>query len=139
MLIFTLDISCLTTSNLPGFMDLTFQFYMHIVLYSIGLYFQHQSYPQPGTVFAWAPSLHSFWSYISTLLQYHTGHTPTWGVHLLLPYSFAFSYCSRASQGKNTEGVCHSLLQWTTHCQTSPPCLTILGGPTWPWLVVSLS
>ena len=25
------------------------------------------------------------------------------------------------SQGKNTEVVCHSLLQWTTFCQTSPP------------------
>ena len=27
---------------------------------------------------------------------------------------FAFSYCSWGSQGKNTEVVCHSLLQWTT-------------------------
>ena len=26
-----------------------------------------------------------------------------------------------ASQGKNTEEVCHSLLQWTTFCQNSPP------------------
>ena len=24
------------------------------------------------------------------------------------------TYCSRGSQGKNTEVVCHSLLQWTT-------------------------
>ena len=31
-----------------------------------------------------------------------------------------FSYCSWGSQGKNTEVVCHSLLQWTTFCQTSP-------------------
>ena len=29
-------------------------------------------------------------------------------------YHFAFSYCSWGSQGKNTEVVCHSLLQWTT-------------------------
>ena len=35
--------------------------------------------------------------------------------------SFAFSYCSWGSQGKNTEVACHSLLQWTTFCQTSPP------------------
>ena len=41
-------------------------------------------------------------------------HTPT--------HNFsAFSYCSWGSQGKNTEVVCHSLLQWTTFCQTSPP------------------
>ena len=39
----------------------------------------------------------------------------------LMSYLFAFSYCSWGSQGKNTEVVCHSLLQWTTFCQTSPP------------------
>ena len=26
--------------------------------------------------------------------------------------------------------VCHSLLQWTTVCQTSPPYPPVLGGPT---------
>ena len=31
--------------------------------------------------------------------------------------------------GKNTEVVCHSLLQWTTFCQTSPPWPTCLGWP----------
>ena len=41
-------ISCLTTSNLPWFMGLTFQFLCNIVLYSIRLYFHHQSYPQRG-------------------------------------------------------------------------------------------
>ena len=37
---------------------------------------------------------------------------------LTLPYC---SYCSWGSQGKNAEVVCHSLLQWTTFCQNSPP------------------
>ena len=46
-----------------------------------------------------------------------------WGVSLSVSYHFAFSYCSRGSQGKNTEVVCHSLLQWTTFCQISPPWL----------------
>ena len=32
-----------------------------------------------------------------------------------------FPYCSWCSQGKKTEVVCHSLLQWTTFCQNSPP------------------
>ena len=36
----------------------------------------------------------------------------TWGVPLLVSYHFAVSYCSWGSQGKNTEVVCHSLLQW---------------------------
>ena len=29
--------------------------------------------------------------------------------------------CSWGSQDKNTAVVCHSLLQWTTFCQNSPP------------------
>ena len=29
---------------------------------------------------------------------------------------FKFSYSSWGSQGKNTEVVCHFLLQWTTFC-----------------------
>ena len=33
-----------------------------------------------------------------------------------MSYVFSFSYCSWGSQGKNTEVVCHSLLQWTTLC-----------------------
>ena len=37
------------------------------------------------------------------------------------PIFFAFSYCSWGSQGKNTEVVCHSLLQRTKFCQISPP------------------
>ena len=37
---------------------------------------------------------------------------------LSVSYLFVFSYCSWGSQGKNTEVVCHSLLQWTTFCQT---------------------
>ena len=40
------------------------------------------------------------------------------GVHLSVSYLFAFSYCSWSSQGKNTEVVCHSLLQWTTSVRT---------------------
>ena len=43
--------------------------------------------------------------------------------------SFCLFICSRGSQGKNTEVVCHSLLQWTTFCQTSPPWPARLGWP----------
>ena len=34
-----------------------------------------------------------------------------------MSYLFAFSSCSWGSQGKNTEVVCHSFLQWTMFCQ----------------------
>ena len=44
-------------------------------------------------------------------------------------YHFSFSYCSWGSQGKNTDVVFHSLLQWTTFCQTSPPWPDRLGWP----------
>ena len=84
--------------------------------------------------FALAPSLHSFWSYFSTDLQQHIGHLPTWGVLLSVSYHFAFSCYSLGSQGKNTEVVFHSLLQWTTFCQTSPPWPIRLGWPQMAWL-----
>ena len=61
-------------------------------------------------------------------------HLPTWGVHLSVSYLFAFSYCSWGSQGKNAEVICHSLLQWTTFCQTSLPWPIHLGWPHTAWL-----
>ena len=70
MLTFTLPISCLTTSNLPWFMDLTFQVPIQYCSLQFGPCFHHQSHRQLGVVFALAPSLHSFWSYFSTDLQY---------------------------------------------------------------------
>ena len=65
----TLAISCLTTSNLPWFMDPRFmnsRFLWNIALYSIKPCFYHQSHPQLGVFFCFvlAPSLHSFWSYL---------------------------------------------------------------------------
>ena len=104
---------------------------MQYCSYSIRPYVHHQSHAQLGIVFALAPSLHSFWSYFSTLLQEHFGHLPTWRVHLSVSYLFAFSYYSWGSQGKNTEVVFHSLLQWATFCQTLPHDLSVLGSPTW--------
>ena len=58
MSMFTLAISCLTTSNLPWFMDLTFQVLVQYCSLQHRFYFHHQSHPQLGVVFALAPSLH---------------------------------------------------------------------------------
>ena len=44
--------------------------------------------PQMCVVFTFSLSLHSFWSYFSTDLQYHIGHLPTWGVPLFSVLSF---------------------------------------------------
>ena len=53
--------------------------------------------------------------------------------------SFAFSYCSWGSRGKNTEVVSLSLLRWTTFCQNSPLRPIHLGWPYMAWLIVALS
>ena len=63
----------------------------------------------------------------------HIEHLQTWGVLLPISHHFAFSCCSWGSQGKNTAVVCHSLLQWTTFCQTSPPWPDHLGWPDMAW------
>ena len=57
------------------------------------------------------------------------GTSQAGGDSLSVSYHFAFSYCSWDCQGKNTEVVCHSLLQWTTLGQTSPPRPSRIGWP----------
>ena len=130
MSMFTLAISCLTTSNLPWFMDLALQVPVQYCSYSIGLYFHHQSHPQLGTVFGLAPALHSFCTYFSTLLRLHIGHLPTWGVHFSVAFLFAFSYCSWGSQGKNVEVVCIPFSSGPRFVRTLHHDPSILGGPT---------
>ena len=53
--------------------------------------------------------------------------------------SFCLFILFMGSQGKNTEVVCHSLLQWTMFCQNSPPWPISLGWPNTALFIVSLS
>ena len=111
MLMFTLTISCLTTSNLPKFMHLTFQVSMQ---YLPRIFTQHQTLlPSPVTS--------------TTRYCFHVGSASSFFLEPFLHSSpvaywtptdlgIAFSYCSWGSQGENTEVVCHSLLQWNTFC-----------------------
>ena len=94
---------------------------------SIRLCFHH---PQMCVVSALTQPRHSFWSYFSALLQQHTGHLLTWGVHLSVSYLFAFSYCSWGSQGKNAEVVCRSLSSGPYFVRTLHHDPPVLGGPT---------
>ena len=48
--------------------------------------------------------------------------------------SFCLFILFMGSQCKNTEVFCHSLLQWTTFCQSSPPWPVHLGWPHTAWL-----
>ena len=135
MSVFTLAIPCFTTSNLPWFMDLTFQVPMQYCS------LQHWTLllsPIPSTTgccfcFNFIPSffleLFLHWSPVAYWAPTNLGSSS-----FSSSYLFAFSYCSCGSQGKNTEVVCHSLLQWTTFCQTSPPWPGHLGWPHTAWL-----
>ena len=114
-------------------MDLTFQVPMPYCSLQLAIYFHHQSYSQLGIVFALAPSLPSF-GVISPLISSSILGTYQPGELIFQHPIIAFSYCSWGSQGKNTEVVCPSLLQWTTFCQTSPPWPAWLGWPHRAWL-----
>ena len=129
---FTLAISCLTTSNLPWFMDLTF----HVPMQYCSL--QHQTLLL-SPVTSISGYCFCFGSVPSFFLELFLHWSPVayWAPTDLGSSSFSvLSFCLfilfMGSQGKNTEVVCHSLLQWTTFCQNSPPWLVcVLGGPTW--------
>ena len=69
---------------------------------------------------------------LQSMWSQRVGHN--WVTSLSLSRSEYCSHCSWGSQGKNTEVVCHSLLQWTTFCQTSPPWAARLGWPHMAWL-----
>ena len=131
---FTLAISCLTTSKLPRFMDLTFQVPMQYCC------LQHQTLllsPVTSTIgycfcFGSIPSffleLFLHWSPVAYWAPTDLGSS---SFSIL---SFCLSYCSWGSQDKNTEVVCLSLLPWTTFCQSSPPWPIHLGWPHRAWL-----
>ena len=50
------------------------------------------------------------------------------------PGEFLFQYLIFLPSHKNPEVVCHSLLQWATFCQSSPPWPGHLGWPHTAWL-----
>ena len=129
---FTFAISCLTTSNLPWFMDLTFQVPMQYCSLQNWILLPLPVTSSTGPCFCFG-SISSFFPE----LFLHSFPVAYWGVHLSVSYLFAFSYSSWGSQGKNTEVVYHSLLQWIMFCQNSPPWTIYLGWTYPPWLIVS--
>ena len=116
MSMFTLAISCSTTSNLPWFLDLTFQVPMQYCSLPHWTLLQSPDTSTTGCCFCFG-SIPSFflelflhWSPVAYWAPTNLGRSS------FLSYLSAFSYCSWGSQGKNTEVVCHSLLQWTRFC-----------------------
>jgi len=132
MLTFTLAISCLTTSNLPWFMDLTFQ----VPMQYCSLQYRTLSPVTSTTGFCFC--IGSFPSFFLELFLYWS-RAVYWAPTNLGSSSFSILlFCLfilfMGSQCKNTEVFCHSLLQWTTFCQSSPPWPVHLGWPHTAWL-----
>ena len=135
MSMFTLAISCLTTSNMPWFMGQIFQVPMQYCPLQHWNLLLSPVTTTTGCCFCFG-SISSFFLVLflhwSPVTYWAPGirHILTWDRTCLSVYCvFAFSYCSWGSQSKNNEMVCHSFLQWTTFCQNSPPWPIPLGGP----------
>jgi len=143
---FNLAISCLTMSNLPWFMDLTF--HVPKQCYS----FQHWTFISPpdmstiGHHFHFGPAASFFLELL--VIALHTSPVAYWTpsdlggggwCHLSVTYLFAFSYCPWGSLGKKSVVCCHFLPQWTTFCQNSSLWPVHLGWPCTAWLIASLS
>ena len=126
MLMFTLAITCLTTYNLPWFMDLTFQVPMQYCS------LQHQTLlPSPVTSTTGCCSCFGSISSIFPELFLHSSPVTYWtptnleSSHIFLPFHSV-----------------HEVLRqekWTMFCQNSPPWPACLGWPNTAWLIVSLS
>ena len=138
----TLTISCLTTSNLLWFMDLTFQ----VPMRQCSL--KHQTLLSPLDT---PTTEHHFCfdsasSFFLDLLVITLRSSPVvyWTPsYLEESFSgtilFAISYCSWGSWGKNIWMVCLSLLQYTTFSQNSPLWPVHLGWSCMACLIASLS
>ena len=134
---FTLAISYLSTSNLPWFMDLTFQVPMQY--YSL----QHQTLFSPPATTGHCFHFGSTSSFLLELFL-HSSPVPYWTptnleVQPFCVIYFCFFILFMCSQGKNNAVVCHSVLQWTMFCQNSPSWPVHFGWPYMAWRIVSLS
>ena len=137
MWMFNLATSCLTTSNLPWLMDLTFQVAMQYCS------LQHWTLLLPPDIsstechFLFDPAT-SFFSgtvsnclplfYSSTLNTFKPGSSSS-GV-----MSFCLFIVSMGLYRQNTGVGCHFLLQWTMFCQNSSLCPVFLGWSCMVWL-----
>ena len=129
MLMFTLAISCLTTSNLPWFMDLIFQIPMQ--------YFSLQHWTlNSSPVTSTTGCCFCFGSVSSFFLELFLHWSPVeyWTPTDLAISSFNilsfFSYCSWGSQGKNTEVVCPLFSSGPHFVGILLHDPSVLGGPT---------
>ena len=94
MSIFPLAISCLTTSNLPWFMGLTFQLLMQYFSLQHQTLLSLQDTPTTERRFCFGPASAFFLELFLHSSPVAYWATTTRQVHLSVSYLFAFSYCS---------------------------------------------
>ena len=134
MLTFTLNISCLTTSNLPWFMDLTFQVPMQYCSLQYQTLLLSQATFTTGYCFCFQ-SIPSF--FLELFL--HWSPVAYWAPTDLGSSSFSILSCCLFilfmgfSRQEYWSGL-PSPSPWTTFCQTSPPWPAHLGWPHTEWL-----
>ena len=131
MLMFFLAISCLTMSNLSWFMDLIFQVPMQYCSLQYQTLLPWLVTSTTGHCFFLCLCLFILSGAISPLFSSSIFGTYWLGATSFSVISFCLFILSWGSQAKNTEVVCHSLLQWCTFCQTLHLDPFFLGGPTW--------
>ena len=134
MSMFTLAISCLTTSNLPWFMDLTFQVPMQYCS------LQHWALLLPpvtsttgycfcfGFLSSFFLELFLHWSPVAYWAPTDLGSS----FFSVLPFCLFILFMGFSRQ--KYWSVCHSFLQWITFCQNSTPWPVHLGWPYMTWL-----
>ena len=77
---------------------------------------QDPEQPGPASTLRWLGTLPQGGGWGTGLWEASLTCSSDWGVNKT-GFEKVFSYCSWGSQGKNTEVVCRSLLQWTMFCQ----------------------
>ena len=127
MSMFTLVICCLTTSNLPWFMDLTFQVPMKYCSLQHPILLPNQSHSQLGVVFALAPSLHLSEVISPLISSYILGTYKPEEFISKCPFCLFILFIGFSRQ-EYWSGLPFAL-QSTTFCQTSPPWPAHLGWP----------
>ena len=138
MLTFSLVISCLIPSNLPWFMDLTFQVPMQYCS------LPHQSLLS-SPVTSTTGCCFCLGSLTSSFLELFLHWSPVayWAPTDLRSSSFSvLSFCLLLFMGFSRQEYwsgCHSLHQQTIFCWNSPPWPVCLSWPYMAWLIVSFS
>ena len=118
---FILTIYCLTTSNLPWFMDLRLQVPMQYCSLQHRILLSSPDISVTECHFCFGPATSCFLGLLVVLLSSspvaYGGMLSTQETHLLVSYLFVLLYSSGGSHSKYTWVVYHSLLQCIMFCQ----------------------